>query len=71
MEVELHALLTSELDGSEVSFTPRLLYLQGNNPWYSVGRRLGGSQSRSGRDGEEEHSQPLPGIEPRSSALYH
>jgi hypothetical protein len=25
--------------------------------------RLGGSQSRSGRGGEEKNSQPLPGIE--------
>jgi hypothetical protein len=26
--------------------------------------RLGGSQSRSGDGGEEENSQPLPGLEP-------
>jgi hypothetical protein len=27
-------------------------------------RRLGGSQSRSGRGGEKKNSQPLSGIEP-------
>jgi hypothetical protein len=27
-------------------------------------RRLGGPQTRSGRDGEEKYSQPLLGIEP-------
>jgi hypothetical protein len=30
-----------------------------------LGRRLGGPQSRSGRDGEEKNSQPLPGLEPQ------
>jgi hypothetical protein len=28
-----------------VSFTPHPLYPQGNNPWYPLGRRLGGSQN--------------------------
>jgi hypothetical protein len=59
-----------------VSFTPRQLYPQGKNPWYPLDRRLGGSQNRSGRGGEEKNSQPLPGFEPpdhlaRSPALYH
>jgi hypothetical protein len=31
---------------------------------YPLNRRLGGPQSRSGRDGEEKNSQPPPGIEP-------
>jgi len=31
---------------------------------YSLGRRLGGIQSRSGRGGEEENYQPPPGLEP-------
>jgi hypothetical protein len=31
-----------------VSFTPRPLYPQGKSPWYSLDRRLGGPQSRSG-----------------------
>jgi hypothetical protein len=47
-----------------VSLTPRLLYAQGNSPWYPLDRRLGGSQSRSGRGGEEKNSQLSPGIEP-------
>jgi hypothetical protein len=41
-----------------VSFTPRPLYRQGKNPWYPLDRRLGGSQSFSGRGGEENSSQP-------------
>jgi hypothetical protein len=36
---------------------------QGKNPWYSLDRKLSGTQSRSGRGGEEKNSQPLPGIE--------
>jgi hypothetical protein len=39
-----------------VSFTPRALYPQGKSPWYPVGRRLGGPQSRSGRAGEDKNS---------------
>jgi hypothetical protein len=50
-----------------VSFTPRLLYPHGKSPWYPLDRRLGGSQSRSGRGGEEKNSQPPPGIEPQNS----
>jgi hypothetical protein len=40
------------------------LYPQEKSPWYPLDRRLGGSQSRSRRRGEEKDSQPLPGIEP-------
>jgi hypothetical protein len=47
-----------------VTFTPRPLYLQGKSPWYSLDRRLGEPQSRSGRDGEEKNYQPPSGIEP-------
>jgi hypothetical protein len=47
-----------------VRFTLRPLYCEGSNPWYPLDRRLGGPQSRSGRGGEEENSQPLPGLEP-------
>jgi hypothetical protein len=47
-----------------VSFTPRLLYPKGNSLLYTLDRRLGGPQSRSGHDGEEKYSQPLPGLEP-------
>jgi hypothetical protein len=38
------------------SFTPRPLYFQGKTPRYPLDRRLGGSQSRSGRGGEEKNS---------------
>jgi len=47
-----------------VSFTPRRLYSQGNRPWYTFYRRLGGPQSQSVHSGEEKNSQPLPGLEP-------
>jgi len=47
-----------------VSLKPRPLYSRGENPWYPLERRLGGTQSRSGSCGEEENSQPLPGLEP-------
>jgi hypothetical protein len=60
-----------------VSFTPQPLYPQVKSSWYTLDRRLGGPQSRSGRGGEEKNSQPPPGIEPyntdrpvRSPALY-
>jgi len=45
-----------------VSFTPRPLYPRGKSPWYPLDRRICGPQSRSGRDGEEKNSQPLPGL---------
>jgi hypothetical protein len=44
-----------------VSLTRRSLYHQEKSPWQSLGRRLGGSQSRGG---EEKNSQPLPWLEP-------
>jgi hypothetical protein len=47
-----------------VSSTPRPLYRRVADPQYPLDRRLGGSQSRSGRGGEETNSQPLPGLEP-------
>jgi hypothetical protein len=50
-----------------VSFTPWPLNLQGKSLWYSLwypmDRRLGGSQIRFGRGGEE-YSQPLLGLKP-------
>jgi hypothetical protein len=55
--------LTSALDGGEWSaslpgrFTP-----QGKSLCYPLDRRLGVPQSRSGRHGEENKSQPLPGL---------
>jgi hypothetical protein len=47
-----------------VSFTPWPLYPQGKSLWYPLERRLGGTQSRFERGGEEKISQPLPGLEP-------
>jgi hypothetical protein len=46
-----------------VSFMPRPLYPQGKRTCYPLVRRFGRPQSRSGRDGEEENSQPLPILE--------
>jgi hypothetical protein len=54
-----------------VSFTLRPLYSLVKIPRYVFDRRLGGPQSRSGRDGEEKNSQSPQGIElpePRSSS---
>jgi len=57
--------LTSALDGGEWTasrtgrFTP-----QRKSPWCPLYRRLGESQSRPERGGEEKNSQPLPGFEP-------
>jgi hypothetical protein len=48
---------------SVVSFTTWPLYPQGNSPSCPLDRRLGESQSRSWRGGEEKNSQPLPGLE--------
>jgi hypothetical protein len=50
-----------------VSFTPRPLYPEGKRPCFSLEKRLGGPQSRSGRGGEEKNSHPPPGIEPWNS----
>jgi hypothetical protein len=60
--------MTSALDGDEWSasrlnrFTPRKIHFR-----YPLDRKLGGPQSRSGHGVEDKHSQPPPGIEPRSS----
>jgi hypothetical protein len=65
VEVPLHAFLTSVLDGGEWSASrPGCFTPQGKSPWYALDRRLGGSQNRSGRGGEEKNSQSPPGIEP-------
>jgi len=45
------------------SFTAQPLYPPGKNPWYPLDRRLGGSQDRSGRGGEEKISQSIAGHE--------
>jgi hypothetical protein len=48
-----------------VSFTPRPLYSQRKSPWYTLDRRVGEPQSRSGVCGEEKNSQPLSRFEPQ------
>jgi hypothetical protein len=45
-----------------VSFTPRPLYPRGKSPWYPLGRRLDGSQNRSGWRGKRKFL-TLPGLE--------
>jgi hypothetical protein len=54
-----------------VSFTLRPLYLRGKSPRYLLNRRLGGPQSRSGRDGEVKilDSSGTRTPTPRSSSL--
>jgi hypothetical protein len=52
-----------------VSFTPGPLYPQRKSPGYPLDRRLGGPQSDSGRGGEEENFQPLPGLEPPTQPM--
>jgi hypothetical protein len=66
VDVQLHAFLTSALDGGEWSASrpAALPPPPGKSPWYPLDRRLGRSQSSSGRGGEEKNSQPLPGVEP-------
>jgi hypothetical protein len=58
-----------------VSFTLRPLYRQGKSPWYPLDRRLGGTQSRSGRGGEEKIPRPCRDSNPdhptSCPALYH
>jgi hypothetical protein len=59
-----------------VSFVLRPLYPWGKNPWYSLARRLGGPQSRSGRHGKVKilaHTRtrtPTPWSSARSQSLY-
>jgi hypothetical protein len=49
VDVYIHIFLTSALVGGwVVNFTPRPLYPRGTSPRYSLYRRLGGPQSRSG-----------------------
>jgi hypothetical protein len=47
-----YSFLTSALDGGEWSASrPGRALPRGNDPWYPLYRRLGGSQSRSGHRG--------------------
>jgi len=43
--------------------SPAALHPRERAAWYPLDRRLGGTQSCSGRGGEEKNSQPPPGIE--------
>jgi len=51
-----------------VSLTARSLYLRRKKPRYLLDRRLGGTQSASGRGGEEKKLLSLLGIKRRSSS---
>jgi hypothetical protein len=63
VEVQLHTLLNSALDGSVGSVSrPGRFTPQRKSPWYPLDMSLGGPQSRSGHGGEEKHSQSLPGL---------
>jgi hypothetical protein len=53
-----------------VSITPQLLYFKGKSPLYLLDRRLGRPQSQSGCGGEDESSQPLPGLKPLIIQFY-
>jgi hypothetical protein len=44
--------------------SPAALPPREKGPCYPLNRRLGGSQSRSGRGTEEKNSQPVTGLEP-------
>jgi hypothetical protein len=53
IDVEIHVFLTSPLAEDECSALRNgLLYPLGKSPMYPLDRRLGGFQSRSGRQGE-------------------
>jgi hypothetical protein len=52
-----------------ISFTPLLLYFEGESSQYPLDRRLGGPWSWSGQYGEEKNL-ALLGIEPRSSSSW-
>jgi hypothetical protein len=62
MEVRVHPLLTSVVDGDEwsASFPDRLT--PGKSPRYPLYMRLGGPQSRTGYCGEDEHLSNVPAI---------
>jgi hypothetical protein len=49
------------------SFTPRPLCSQEKSRQYQLNKTLGGTQSRSGRFGEDKNINPLPGFEPQIS----
>ena len=44
VEALVYAFLTSEMDGVKVRVMPKPLYCQGNSPYYTLSRKLGGPQ---------------------------
>jgi hypothetical protein len=55
VDVQIHVFLTSALVGGEWSASRPC---RGKSPWYPLGRRLGGPQSRPGRYGEKKSLVP-------------
>jgi hypothetical protein len=49
VEVYVHAFLNSALDGGGIQIHVSVDLPREKSPWYPSNRRLGGSQSRSGR----------------------
>jgi hypothetical protein len=52
------------MEVSDQLHAPAALPLR-ESPWYLLDKRLGVSQSRCGRSGEDKNSQSLPGLEPQ------
>jgi len=67
VEVEFHAFLTSVLEGVEQSNSSPGLFTPGEKARYSLDRRLGGPQSRSGRSDEEKSPCPCRETNPGRS----
>jgi len=59
----MHSYSWCSLEVSDQLHAPATLPM-GKDTWYPLDRWLGGSQSRSGRGGEEKNSQPPPGLDP-------
>jgi hypothetical protein len=53
MEAQVHAYLTSALDGSERLASREDRFMRGEGPRYPLDRRLYGPQRRSGRGDEK------------------
>jgi len=54
VEVQLHTFIAPAIDGDEWSASHPATLPTGKEPLALLDRRLGGPQSRSGRDGEEK-----------------
>jgi len=64
VNAQLYSFLTSARDGRVANLPLRLLYSRGKSPRHPLKRRLGGTQSRSGRSGEKK-SLPVLEVEIR------